>query len=227
LLREFRAARGKAMPFRYSCFISYRHGQRKLAERIINDLYDALANEIETLLDEEVFVDRERLKGGTFYNEELASALCESACMIVVFTPTYFDKKHTFCAREYKAMEQLELQRLKLLGKSVDKRRGLIIPIVFRGGKYIPTEIKDRRQYYSFEDFQLSDVEISRHPNYASKIKEIAEYIADRYKALSSLPDDVCVGCSEFKLPTDGEITEWLNGMVGSVTPFVLRNGGQ
>jgi len=213
------------MPFKYSCFISYRHGQRELAERIINDLHKALSNELEMLLNEEVFVDRERLKGGTFYNEELASALCESACMIVVFTPTYFDKKFSYCAREYKAMEKLESERLKSLGKSVDKKYGLIIPIVFRGADSIPSEIKERRQYYSFEAFQLSDVEMSRHPNYAGKIKEIAKYIYDRYKAMVALNSDVCECCTEFKLPREGEITEWLGQVVGVAAPFVLRNG--
>lgn len=114
------------MPFQYACFISYRHGQRKLAERIINDLYETLSGELELLRDEQVFLDRERLRGGYFYNEALAEALCHSACMIVVFTPTYFSRNHTYCAREYKAMEELEKKRLRLLSGSVHKNRGLI-----------------------------------------------------------------------------------------------------
>jgi TIR domain len=141
------------MPIKYACFISYRHGQRKLAERIINDLYDALESELETWLDEKVYLDRERLKGGDFYNEALAKALCESVCMIMIFTPTYFSADHTFCTREYKAMEKLEEQRFQALGERVDKRRGLIIPIVFRGEDYLPKEIKDRRLYYNFDKF--------------------------------------------------------------------------
>ena len=110
---------------------------------------------------------------------------------------------------------------------STHQRRGLIIPIVFRGERYVPDEIRQHRRYYSFEEFQLSDVEISRHPNYAPKIREIAEYITDRYKALSLLPNDVCRVCSEFKLPSEDEIKLWLDGVVGAVTPFVLRGGGQ
>jgi hypothetical protein len=137
------------MPIKHACFISYRHGQRKLAERIINDLSDALASELEAWLEQDVYVDRERLKGGEFYNEALAQALCESVCMILIFTPTYFSIDHTFCAREYKAMERLEEQRFQALGGRVDKRRGLIIPIVFRGEDYLPKEIKERRLYYN------------------------------------------------------------------------------
>ena len=147
------------MPFKYSCFISYRHGQRKMAERIINDLSDALASELELWLEQEVYVDRERLKGGDFYNEALATALCESVCMIMIFTPTYFSSDHTFCAREYKAMEKLEEQRFLAIGGQTDKKRGLIIPIVFRGEDSLPKEIKDRRLYYNFDKFSLSDIE--------------------------------------------------------------------
>jgi hypothetical protein len=174
------------MPFKYSCFISYRHGQRKLAERIINDLSEALSNELELLLDKEVYLDRERLKGGEFYNEALATALCESACMIVVFTPTYFDKEHTFCAREYKAMEKLEEVRFKTLGVRTNRTPGLIIPIIFRGEDCLPREIKESRQYYNFGDFLLSDVKIGKHPKYARKIQEIARYIYDHYKTLEA-----------------------------------------
>ena len=96
------------MSFKHSCFISYRHGHGELTERILTDLSTALSNELGLLRNEGVFVDRERLQGGMFYNEALARALCESACMVMIFTPTYFDTAHTFCAREYKAMEELE-----------------------------------------------------------------------------------------------------------------------
>jgi hypothetical protein len=215
------------MPFRYSCFISYRHGQRKLAERIINDLSEALSCELELLLDKGVYLDRERLKGGEFYNEALAIALCESACMIVVFTPTYFDKEHTFCAREYKAMEKLEETRLKLLGGSANKMPGLIIPIIFRGEDCLPKEIKERRQYYNFGDFLLSDVKIGKHPKYARKIQEIARSIYDHYKTLAALHEDPCSGCSQFTFPTDAEISQWLEGIRGFAAPFPGREEGR
>jgi hypothetical protein len=211
------------MPIKYACFISYRHGQRKLAERIINDLYDALESELETWLDEKVYLDRERLKGGDFYNEALAKALCESVCMIMIFTPTYFSADHTFCAREYKAMEKLEERRFQALGERVDKRRGLIIPIVFRGADYLPKEIKDRRLYYNFDKFLMSDVEISRHPEYAPKILEIAELIRKHYDALKAAASDPCQGCENFSLPSEDEIKQWLDQVQGTTVPFPGR----
>ncbi len=211
------------MPFKYACFISYRNGQRQLMERIITDLSTALANELEAWLDLEVYVDRERLQGGVLYNEALAQALCESVCMIVIFTPTYFSKTHSYCAREYKAMEKLETARLHALGQQTDPKHGLIIPIVFRGAEALPDDIKERRHYYKFDDFLLSDVEISKHPAYAPKIREIARTIYDHHQRLSTLPTDLCQHCRQFTLPSEADILPWLETVQGSVTPFPGR----
>jgi len=216
------------MPFNYACFISYRHGQRALVERIINDLSDALSSEIELWMREQVYVDRERLRGGDHYNEDLAAALCQSVCMIVVFTPRYFDKKSTFCAREYRAMESLEEQRLKLLPHAEDRRRGLIIPIVFRGSEYLPDEIRNRRQYYDFGDFLLSDEQISKHPSYAGKIREIAEYIKARHEAFRRVQSDPCTSCDSFSLPSDEDIRVWLDDVCSApATQFVMRGNAE
>jgi len=213
------------MPIRYSCFISYRHGQRKLAERIINDLTEALASELEVWVnnDEEVYVDRDRLKGGDFYNESLAEALCESVCMIMIFTPNYFSPEHTFCAREYKAMEKLEEQRFQAMGGRAENKRGLIIPIVFRGEECLPKEIKERRQYYNFDEFLLSDTEIFRHPQYAPKIREIAEIIGNHYRRLRPVLQDPKHDCKKFTLPSEDEIKQWLESAQGATSPFPGR----
>jgi hypothetical protein len=211
------------MPFEYACFISYRHGQRKLVQRIVNDLYDALCSELEAQFGRDaVYLDRDRLQGGDFYNEALATALCQSVCMIVVFTPAYFDHEHTYCTREYKAMERLETERLRLLPPAY-RKHGLIIPIVFRGEKYFPQELKESRQYHNFGDFLLCDPEIWRHPHYASKIKEIADYIADRCSEFRALArqDDPCSCCEEFTLPTEEEISPWLETIIGSEIPKI------
>ncbi len=61
------------MPFKYSCFISYRHHQGKLARRIINDLYTALTSELELLTGKEIFLDWQRLEAGYLLDESLAT----------------------------------------------------------------------------------------------------------------------------------------------------------
>ena len=199
------------MPFKYSCFISYRHGQSKLAERIIDDLSTALWNELELLTNKKIYVDKLRLKGGDFYNDELARALCESACMIMVFTPTYFDRGNPYCAREFKAMEALEALRLSALEDLGGKKIGFIIPIIFRGEDFLPSEIRDKRQYYNFGEFLLSDVEISKHPRYAKTIQEIAKTVFEIDQVVDALPQDPCKGCDTFSLPPPEEVLSWLS----------------
>jgi len=100
------------MPLKYSCFISYRHTQKD----IVQGLVTSLKTELSRWLDMDVYLDEERLKGGEFFNAKLAQAICESVCLIVVYTPTYFSDKNTYCAREYKAMEELEQVRFDKLG---------------------------------------------------------------------------------------------------------------
>jgi hypothetical protein len=210
-----------SMPLKYSCFISFRHGDRSLPtdknllETIIRQLKVALSSELEALTTKEVYVDWERLKGGDFYNQALSTALCESACMVVVYVPTYFDQHKAYCAREYKAMEKLESKRLPLLNSAAQSKHGLIIPIVFRGLKFLPSEIKDNRAYYDFQSFQLGGREMSRNSNFNSKIREMAEYIYDRCRELEALPIDPCLECDHFKLPDKEEVIDWIKEVTG------------
>jgi hypothetical protein len=207
------------MPFEYSCFISYHRGQHKLAKKMIEDLYEALSNEIELYMrDKKIFLDKD-LECGDLYNEKLAKSLCRSACMIMVFTPAYFDKKHTYCAKEFKAMEKLERKRLKLLKNEGLRESGLIIPIIFRGGDYLPSDIREYRNCYYFDSYMLFSGDISTHPEYAPKIKIIADKIFRLCKKFEDLPaafDD----CDRFKLPSDEEIEKWLNGIQKTKIPF-------
>jgi len=216
------------MPFEYSCFISYRHGEKGM-ERFIVDFWQALESEVKALIDDKgVFIDRERLKGGDFFNERLATSLCKSACMIMIFTPTYFSKKHPYCAREYKAMEKLEQKRLELLGSPVDKQHGLIIPVVLRREDSLPPEIKRQRQYYLFDDFLLCDRRrLSSYRHYMQEIKQIATYIFDRWKILEALPVDPCDDCLGFAFPSEDEIKDWLQRVPISKIPFPGRMEGR
>jgi hypothetical protein len=200
------------MPFEYACFISYPHGQRELLRRMVEDLYEALSNEIECFFrSKKIFLDEKELIGGD-RTETLAKSLCKSICMIVVFTPAYFDEEHTCCAREFKAMEKLEKARLKYLKKSELDKSGLIIPIIFRGKiDDLPMEIR-KRQYYFFADFLLSSEHICKHDKYAGQITEIAERIHKIYK-ISAVSDDFpksFENCDKFRLPEEEEIKEWL-----------------
>lgn len=110
------------MAFRYACFISYCHGQYDLVKGFIDQLKTALKAELDALMNEELYIDEERLLPGYHYNEELAKAICESVCMVVVYMPKY--ESHEYCMREFEAMELLERKRDQLLGAAANASRG-------------------------------------------------------------------------------------------------------
>lgn len=198
------------MAFQYSCFISYRNSQDDLTEKLVN----SLKIELKRWLDMEIYLDKERLTGGDFFNNEFAKALCESVCLIVVYTPTYFSKQNSYCAREYRAMEILEERRLKALGFPKNIKHGFIIPIVYRGEKKLPERIKTKRQCYIFEDFQISGRDNLDNPDYAKKIREIAEYIQERFLELRRVEKIVCEKCDAFEIPSAKDISGWIQDML-------------
>lgn len=196
--------------FKHACLLSYRHGQQAIKERCIRQLHDGLAAELELLREEDIYVDYERLKGGQFLDPNLARAIYESACMIMVYHPTYFDLDHTYCAREYRAMVALEQQRLSLFRAGPDRDNGLIIPIILRGAETLPEEITRNRLYEDFSKFMLADVEQSIK-TYATEIKRIAQYVHERCTALESL--EVPDHGNHFQLPGEDAVRQWLNSL--------------
>src|SRR5688572_10736409 len=95
------------MTIKHACFISYPHPkQGKQFEKIIDQLIAALEDYLGFFIGEKVYIDKERLRPGYNYNEALSKAICESACMIVVFTSLYASSD--YCLREFFAMEQIE-----------------------------------------------------------------------------------------------------------------------
>src|SRR5918911_24477 len=103
------------MAFEYSCFISYRRSQHRLVERFVSALAETLSEEVEAYTKLPIFPDTEQAEGNEDIEETRARALCRSLCMVVVFTPIYFSRTNTYCAREFKAMEALEKERLSAL----------------------------------------------------------------------------------------------------------------
>jgi TIR domain len=197
------------MPFEYSCFLSYRTGKYTLIQNIVSDLFARLSGEIEMFLEEPVYRDSERLQGGDFFNQQLAAALCQSVCMIAVYTPRYFSKTNPYCAQEYHAMELIENQRLNSL-PAPQRKYGLIIPVVISGLDTLPEEIKKNRVYYDFSEFRQADVGITKPRAYYEGLRTIAEYIAGRHTALSKLANDPCDGCDASSFPEVEVTKEWM-----------------
>jgi len=214
------------MPFQHSCFISYRnHEQSQIAERFIADLCEALRNELALRIEEDLFVDREGLRAGALYNPALARALCQSVCMIVVYTPTYFSKRHTYCAREYHAMETLEQKRLTRLQRQLDREHGLIIPIVLRGEDVLPGAIRNTRHYYTFERFSLTSRSLARNAAFEREIRNIAAAVHSRWQMFAPIADAITCDCDAFDLPSEADIQSWLDQMIQPTSPFPFRAG--
>ena len=202
------------MPLRHTCFISHRHGQHDLMKRFVREFMEALCAEMEMQIRPAgVYLDQEQIEGGDFFNESLARNLFESACLIMVYTPAYFDPENTFCTREFLAMESLERDRLRMLGKASDRNHGLIVPVVLRGARQLPEFIRLSRHHYSFENFLLGGRRLSYHPLFAPSMRDLATYIADRFRELNALPL-VRFEESGFRLPDETAAVDFL-GRIG------------
>ena len=208
------------MPFSYSCFISYRNDNAQIAK----DFQESLEDELSLLLNQPVYRDEERLHGGDFYNVKIARALCRSACMVMLYIPKYFDEGHIYCAREFRAMELLEQERLvHLKANGLPDDCGLIIPVVYRGCDVLPQYIKGSRNFYDFEAFFLGGRTQKRNHKYLLSMKEIANYIFQRCRDLNSLPLDPCDCCDSFDIPNESDLNGWLDNLLPSQQKFPGR----
>jgi hypothetical protein len=79
------------MTIRHGCFFSYAHGKHEHMRKFKDDLVEAMKCYLEPHFDNEneLFVDSEQLGGGDDLDGKIARALCESVCMIVIYTPKY------------------------------------------------------------------------------------------------------------------------------------------
>lgn len=210
------------MLFKNSCFISYRNnGQSELTKRLVEGLEQALKEELGMLLEEEtgIFLDKVRIEKGDIIDKQIAQELCKSLCLIVLYTPAYLSRDRTYCARELCAMKQLENRRLQMVG-AAEKSKGLIIPIAIRGKEAMPDELK-KRAYHDFEEFDLTHPKLNKHKKYTPKIREIAEYISDRYKCFKNLGVDLCTNCADFELPDAG--SEEVQMLINHSSPQFVR----
>lgn len=210
------------MPLRHACFISYSHSEPNAeADRIIQAVHTVLASEVSfRIKNVGVYLDA-RLRPGDFFDQALARALCESACMVMVFWPAYFDDRHTYCSKEYKAMERIEVARLSLLPAG-QREHGLIVPLVVRREQDLPPEVR-QRQYTNLQRLTLGFRRLEHHPAFRIEMSRIADYVVDRYRELSRVVPDVCGDCSTMSFPPEIEIRAWLQSALAWSPSFVMR----
>ncbi|MGE0087032.1 MAG: toll/interleukin-1 receptor domain-containing protein [Desulfococcaceae bacterium] len=195
------------MAFKYSCFISYCSGKEELIQTFIDQIYRAISTEIELCLKKyPVFLDRKRLQSGDMFDPKIASALCYSVCMVAVLTPSYY--RQSYCLREYNAMEGLEKERFEKMNWVLNRRAGLILPIVLRGADRIPDIIKGKRQCLDFSRFTLSSPNILKETEFAEEIRKVAERINDFFENFCETETDLCQDCENFELPAEDKVPE-------------------
>ena len=198
-----------------ACFISYRHTGDTEAHKYVQSFVKNLTIHLRCYLpNADIYFDEKMLKVGDFYNQELASELCRSACMVLFYSPCHFDLAHPYCAREYQAMLTLERRRL---GKGITelKNKGLIYPVIFKGLDYLPDEIKEKRHYERFDDIVIVEKDFDSKKAHI-KIEALAREIYKTYDALkrASAFDDE--DCETFKFPDVTTIKPWLKNIVST-----------
>jgi len=184
------------MTIRHGCFFSYAHGHHAYMAKFKNDLVDALKCYLEPHFDSEneLFVDSEQLGGGDDLDQKIARALCESVCMIVIYTPKY--EAHPYTRREFAAMQLIEEERKTWYPLPSH----LTIPVVMtRHPLSLPPQIT-RGLYVDFSRYTLASSDLKTNPEFLPDIEKIVQRIAAHYHYLKR-----CIppghDCSRFVLP--------------------------
>ncbi|HAT30514.1 MAG TPA: TIR domain containing protein [Janthinobacterium sp.] len=181
------------MKIRYGCFFSYAHGHYAYMSKFKNDLVEALQCYLEPHFDTEdvLFVDSEQLGGGDDLDGRIARALCESVCMIVLYTPKY--EAHAYTRREFAAMQLIENERKAWYTLPSH----LIIPVIMtRHPAGLPLQISAPGMYVDFSGYTLASCDLKANPDYLPDIAKIVQRIAKHYHLLkNSTPHSHDCGC--------------------------------
>jgi len=135
------------------------------------------------------------LGGGDDLDRKIARAMCESVCMILIYTPKY--EAHAYTRREYEAMRLIEAER----GKWYTLPSRLIIPVVMtRHPESLPPQISDARFYVDFSHYTMATPDLMSNPDFLPDIDKMVKRIAAHYacqKKHTPLDHD----CNQFVLP--------------------------
>ena len=185
------------MTIRYGCFFSYAHGRHELMQRFKATLADALRCYLEPYFDDEdeLFVDTEQLGGGDDLDRKIARAMCESACMILIYTPKY--EAHAYTRREYAAMRLLEAER----GTWYPLPSRLIIPVIMtRHPERLPSQVSESSFYVDFSRFTMATADMKSNPDFLPDIDKMVRRIVTHYEHLKKCTPPGH-DCNQFVLP--------------------------
>jgi hypothetical protein len=184
------------MAIRYGCFFSYAHGRHELMQRFKATLADALRCYLEPYFDneDELFVDVEQLGGGDDLDRKIARAMCESVCMVLIYTPKY--EAHAYTRREYAGMRRLEAER----SRWYTLPSKLIIPVIMtQHPDGLPPQITDAF-YVDFSRFTMATADLKSNPDFLPDIDRMVKRIVTHYHYQKKcMPPGY--DCNQFVLP--------------------------
>jgi hypothetical protein len=193
----------------YACFVSYRDPGHPRMRRMIGEFADALQFHLSRdLPGVKVYWAEDGLGPGDLYNEQLASELCQSSSLVMLYNGEYFDRAKPYCAREYQGMVQLERRRRAVLSQ-VGNHRGMIFPVIWSGTKEdLPAEIRGRRHCAVLSDIRLVPGWSRRRDSY-DRLRELADRIVPLHQAMRRA-GAAPVPCEQFNLPTETQVRAML-----------------
>lgn len=197
------------MVFKHACFVSYCHDDDMGMTGFMKQLKEALNSSLGVhIKNKKAYID-DKLQPGDVFDKKLAKAICQSICLIVIYTPPYEESE--YCLKEFAAMEYIEDKRMELIGEKITRDERLIIPIIFRGEDDLPAKISANIHYCDCSKMALSSFlgDLPSNPDFLDKIEvEVAKVIHSRYKKFEGV--DACSICESFDF-TDEKIVPWRN----------------
>jgi len=205
------------MGLKYSCFVSYPNARDEndqwWIEATISNFWKALHAELSVNALESPYIDREKLTLGANFEVSLQQALCGSACMVMIYMPTYFDPNNIFCAREFRAMEKLEELRLAKVSRDLTEGQRLILPVVIRGQDDLPEYVFGARHYHPMWAHNHLEEKSIKKKKYQREVMKIVRCIRDICSVMRRNPD-LFEDCDQFRLPAKTEVAGWLRSYI-------------
>lgn len=206
----------------YPCFISYLHPRDEWTLAVTKQVIGAVRNALGFYTKAPLYLDEDRLKASYNHNEILAEAICESACMVILYYPAYRDSD--YCQREMLAMRAIEERRLSLLGRHLHGKR-MFAPIMIRGTRQqLPDFVRDDCLALDYSRQALTAEDISSQSEVREKLFGLAEAIADVWNLLRDEPTLRAVDCQGTVMPSLLRTTAQSDILAGApVQPFPGR----
>lgn len=167
------------MAYEYDVFISYRRESdpKEWTQDIFLPKFKAyLGAELGKTLN--IFIDKQGIEGGQYWEDTLKIALAKSKCLVPVLMPSYFQSE--WCVREFSVLYHRQEQL-------VPKPNSLIVPFVIWDGDHFPPPAK-ALQYFPCHEYYLTGKGFLDSPRYLEFQEKLKDWVVDVAKAIRSAP---------------------------------------